>query len=368
MYLYGMLTIDPSQLTHLDRVKPTKGFARLAHLLTGGLVNTKEERETFCAVTILQQINRVMRSLKIDNLVRLSTDETVFYEDKHGVEGDLKQAFNEFGHTVSADNRHSFQRLELVLEHHTRDLGYLIDVRILRTHRVGEHPIQISINGMPKILGGEPGGSIDPGLLNDVFVSQQSYDVFVARYKCMFDEFLNDIAQAFGENMKVDDVSMSSKVKIIRPSKRINRPSDVPRSSDYVYDPIFQDYYGHADASFYAWIWADRCHTNEIHCQDCTIVDSDGADVLAVGAEGFLAAEGSTMNVDEPFALPATADLVVFHENEYAAEFFSESARSDLSQTGEAGSGGWLDSFGVSFDGGGDGGGGCGGCGGDCGG
>ena len=62
MYMKSTMTVDPAQLTEIHRIKPTKGFARIANLLTAGVVKTQEERETFCAVSILQQVNIVMRS------------------------------------------------------------------------------------------------------------------------------------------------------------------------------------------------------------------------------------------------------------------------------------------------------------------
>jgi hypothetical protein len=33
MYLESKMTIDPAQLTEIHRIKPTKGFARIANLL-----------------------------------------------------------------------------------------------------------------------------------------------------------------------------------------------------------------------------------------------------------------------------------------------------------------------------------------------
>lgn len=364
MYLSGKITIDPSQLTHLDRVKPTKGFARFAHMLTGGLVTTQEERETFCAVTILQQINRVMRSLGIDNVVRLAKDETVFYQDTQGKEQDIKEAFQSFSEKAHAEDIHGFNTLDLVLEHHTAELSFLIDIRIYRTHRVGEHPIQITINGIPRQLS-ELKNESDRGHLESIFDSQQTYDDFVTIQRDRFASFLVDMESAFQEHMKVDKVSVTSALKIIRPSQRVNRPDDVPRSSDTFYDPMYDDEHGFDDMFFFAWLWAELCHSNEIQCHDCTIVDSNGADILIVGADGFQAGEGSTMNVDEPFTPPAGSDIQVSTDNEFTAEI-SDSTRSfDFLGGMDTDSGSWLSSISDSFDGGDGGGSSCGGCGGE---
>lgn len=376
MYLQGAITVDPSQLTQLERVKPTKGFARMAHLLTGGLATPQEERETFCAVTILQQLNVVMRSLGVDNVVRLSKDDVVFFEDTEGIEGDLKKAFDEFAEKATAEEASLFNTLRLLLEHHTDEQTYLIDIRINRTHRVGEHPIQITVNGLPADLACESGAEFDRDSLNEVFESQQSYDRFVTRHKHLFTEFLDGIEQAFKERMKVDKVSVSSRVKIIRPEQRINRRDEVPHDADHYYDPVYEDHHGFGDAFFYAWLWSDLCHTNDIHCQDCVLVDSAGADVLSVGAEGIQAGEDNTMNVEEPFSAPEASVHNVASEDHLSSETDDSPGFFGMLAGGsdDADSRNWLsslgDSIGDAFSGGDDGGSSCGGssCGGGCGG
>ena len=72
MYLEGIITIDPSQITEIKKVKPTKAFKKFLHHLTLGGVSDKEERETFTAVAILQQLNATFRSLGINNIIKLT--------------------------------------------------------------------------------------------------------------------------------------------------------------------------------------------------------------------------------------------------------------------------------------------------------
>jgi len=372
MYFQGMLTIDPSQLTHLERVKPTKGFARMGYLLTGGLAASQEERETFCAVTILQQVNLVMRSLGIDNVVRLAKDDTTFYEDTQGAEGDLKLALDEFAARAKFDGTNLFNTLNLVLEHHVGDLALLLDIRISRTHPVGDHPIKITVNGLPNELSTEDGEEQVRKRMEGVFASQQNYDDFIARHRKAFTTFLEEIEAAFRKNMKVDKVDVKSGVKIVRPKNRVKSRGDVPTASGdyYAHDPVYHGYYGYGDAFFYAWLWSDSCHSNHIHCHDCTIVDASGAEVLEVGALGFQGGEGDTLNVDEPFSVPDSGDVQVFHGHDYAADVSDRTGGSFDSISGGSESGGWLSSFADSSDGGSDGGSGCGGssCGSGCGG
>ena len=63
MYLENLITVDPSELTKIEKVKPTKAFKKLLYSLTNGIISDKEERETFNAIAILQQINATLRNL-----------------------------------------------------------------------------------------------------------------------------------------------------------------------------------------------------------------------------------------------------------------------------------------------------------------
>ena len=366
MYLEAKITVDPSQLTQVAYVKPTKGFARIANILTAGAMESKEEHETFCAVMILQQVNLVMRSVGVDNVVRLAKDDIVFYEDTEGETDDLQQALDLFEARATPEEIKRFDTLTLVLENHRADLSYLLDVCISRTHAVGEHPIRITVTGIPSSLTAEDGEDQVRRRMKSVFNSQLSYDKFVEKHRKSFLEFVGEIEAAFKSHMKVDDVAVSSSVKIIRPSRPIQNRSESPST--------MHNYHGFPDLLFYAWLWSDYCHSNDVHCHDCTVVDSSGADVLEVGSEGFQAGECSTLNTDEPFSVPEATDVSVVEGSEYSCEITSDAQAFGSAVGDDTKSSDWSfgDLFsgdsggGGSFGGGDDGGGGCGGgCGGE---
>jgi len=388
MYLESKMTIDPAQLTEIHRIKPTKGFARIANLLTAGIVKSQEERETFCAVTILQQINIVMRSTGIHNIVRLAKDDTVIYEDVEGRENDLKQAVDEFASHIATEDRKVFDSMNLILEHEEDELMVLIDIHINRSHEVGEHPIEININGLCTRLDvTEDEEDIQQSMAN-IFKSQSNYDSFVDARKLSFEKLVAKIEAGFLEHMNLDDVHVQSQVNIIRPASRVKKRTDIPRSQSDDVDPVYMDHYGWDDHSYYAWIWAEHCHANEIQCQNVTIVDSEGNGVLAVNETGFAASEGDTMNVEADFTLPDSSAGESINGSEFDGASYDASTQtvtgggegsSDGGSSKDGGSGGFFsglaDSLGSMADsmcGGGDGGGGScgggGGCGGGCGG
>ncbi len=225
MYFASKMTIDPTQLTEIHRIKPTKGFARIAHLLTAGVVQSQEERETFCAVSILQQINIVMRSAGINNIVRLAKDDTVIYEDSEGRENDLKQAIDEFAKHISSGERKVFESLNLILEHEADDLVVLINIHINRSHEVGEHPIDISINGLCSRLAVTEDEDEIGESMGNIFNCQANYDDFVNARKLSFEKLIEKIEDGFFNHMSVQNVHVKSRVNIIRPSSRVKKRS-----------------------------------------------------------------------------------------------------------------------------------------------
>ena len=75
MYLSGKLNINPAQLTEIEKIKPHKAFKKILYFITGGSIADKRELETFTAISILQQLNMVFRSMGITNIVRISQDD-----------------------------------------------------------------------------------------------------------------------------------------------------------------------------------------------------------------------------------------------------------------------------------------------------
>ena len=385
MYLEGKITVDPSELTNIVAVKPTKGFARIAHALTGGIVSSKEERELFCAITILQQLNVVMRSVGVDNVVSITKDDVTIYEDIAGREGDLKEALDQFVQTSQATSGAVFDTLRMTLEHHRKKMTYYIDLTITRNHAVGEHPIKVILNGMPQALSAASGEDHVQTRLTSIFASQSSYDGFIAKYKALFSEFLDELRSAFSKHMSLDHIHMTDRVKIVRPKKRVSSKDQSPTRSShssgsdttyYYDDPVYNDHHGFEDSFFYAWLWSDRCHSHNVHCHDCVIVDEHGADIMEVGATGFDAGSSDALNVDAEFCVPETGCEVVHSGHEFDAEIDASSIGEITTTGGDTGGGwfdslvgdggGWFDSF--SGDGGDSGGSSCGSCGGGCGG
>ena len=263
MYFTGTLSIDPSQLTHIEKVKPTKAFKKMLFYMTAGMVQDKLEHETFTAVSILQQINTCLRALGVTNVIRLAKDNIDFYLDEQGRKDDLKKAMEHFELEVHGLESELFKTLYLVLEHDDKHFKYLIEVRINRSHAAGAYPISIEVNGLVKELKTENGSTV-PAKVQEIFKSQDAYDAYQTQMRGHFNQFANDLMLQIKKYIHVDDIIRDSSVNLVRPKKKVKHKNDIQTGNDIDSSPIFHGYYGISDYLLYAWIWADLCHASEV--------------------------------------------------------------------------------------------------------
>ncbi|MGB7323258.1 MAG: hypothetical protein WBD31_00195 [Rubripirellula sp.] len=367
MYFRGTLSVDPSSATQIELATPSKAFGKMVQFITLGLGSEKEERESFTAVGILQKFYRILASVGVSNIIRLSKDDIDFYLDEEGKENDLKEAMIAFTQAGTEQNNQTvFESLHLVLEHEDEELIYLIQIEINRCHKVGEAPIKLTINGVfgdLKVADQEVDETT--AKLSPHFASQEKYDAMVAQKLSHFDGFLAKIESAIRQNMGVERIFKLSESKIIVPNEPIPSWNSLKRGRRRDYeDPVFHGYHGMDDYFFYAWFWADMCHDHQIQVADCTMVNDAGQAIVEVGEDAI--------SVDQEDILsPATesADTSNGAIDPDAKTSFADVTEIETSKT-SASSGGWFDSFADSFSGSDDSGGSsCGSsCGGGCGG
>ena len=307
MYLNARLTVDPSAVTQLVKTKPTRGFGRLAGALSGGLKSSQEEQETFSALTIIQQLFMVLRSLGINDIVRISKDQEVLFDDVTGKPDDLKPALEQTIKKLGKQRLQVFESLTLVLLHNTQDQTCLLQLQVRRTHAVGEHPLQLVVNAFPREFSAKEGEQSVSLKLSEVFRDQSRYDDFLARQRKGLATFLEQVRKAFQARMQVDAVEVSTSVKIVRPQNRISEIGQLPLASHNPQaDPAFSGCFGTEAAFFYAWLWADLCHQQNIRCSNCLVVDGDGELLETLDARGVDAQSHRLFNLNADLTPPAT--------------------------------------------------------------
>lgn len=372
MYFSSKLTVDPSQVTEIQVVKPTGAFALIIHTLTAGRTSEKEEIETFSALAILQQFQRVMESMGVNNVVRLAKDDFDFYIDTEGKKDDLEEAMMEFSLRVDSIESEVFETLYMILEHEDSDMKYLIEVEIHRRHKMGVPPIVIQVNAVIGELTRRKNES-DQQLKNRmqrIFQTQEDYEGYLRGKEAGFHHFVSTIQQNLKKFIRVDLVEVENKRNIIRPKEKVSQPEQIPHGYEYS-QPIYHGYHGFGEVFLYAWLWSSLLHSNNIYVNNASIVDSSGQDVMHVGEEGFQGGEGDTLDPDSEFAPPEEGDIEYESGNEFDSELSDAGVMDDAgvdggidggggdldgSSFGDSssdmgdGGGSWLDSFGDSGD------------------
>jgi len=359
MYMSGTLAIDPNLLATTRR-KPTKGFRRFAEILTAGLTAEREVHQTFSALSILQEINGVLRSLGITDVVRFTKDNAVIYEDPDSHDtNDMRLVLDRVSQDSRSRSLSIFQTMSLLLEHHLPEITLVIEVRIRRTHAIGEDPIQIIVNGLASSFSQQEKDTAAVNL-DRSFEDQLGYNAFTDNFRDQFDDFMQELEDAVRRHMRVDQVRRRSEAKIVRPQQdkstvaAFGSRGDSFRSGSRSSDPVFQRFDATSDAFAYCWIWSTMMNSHDIRPQDVTIVDERG------GAVGMIDSDGQQHDAID------RADSAFTDSDDASRNIVDVDVDTD---TG-AGLSGWLSSFGgfSDSDSGGDSS--CGGssCGGGCGG
>ena len=322
MYLHASIGIDPSKLTELTQVKPTRVFAKLFYYLTAGLVGEQREVETFTAVSILQQLNMAMRSQGVTNIVRLAVDGLDLYLDEEGRPDDIDEAMKRVevhARTTQDTELANFGRIVLVLEHEIEHLRLLIQAEVDRVHPPDEFPILVRVDGLMndfKLSFGESTKGLRARMAPS-FRDQDRYDALVANRMGEFEDFVNALADAIGQQIHSDELTTKLERRLIRPKDRLESPEDLRGCYDDSHDDLLYGYYGFDDAFMYAWLWSSLSHDHGVHIREVSVIDEAGRTILDVGPDGFDAGSVTTLDPDAAFEVPDSPDVTFYAGSDY---------------------------------------------------
>ena len=113
MFFTGQISVDPSEITKIHKVEPN-----------------------------------VLNSMGITNIIRLSHNNQDYYLDKKGDENDLDKALSEYNTRLENEKSKTFKTLSLVMEHPEDTFHYYFEIKINRSHKVGDYPIEIKVDGL----------------------------------------------------------------------------------------------------------------------------------------------------------------------------------------------------------------------------
>lgn len=301
MYFKGKLSIDPAQLTKIEKVSPNSGFKKLLFGLTGGQFADKEEVETFKAINILQQIHGSFSAIGVNNIIRLTHDDIDIYYDKKGEKNDIDFAMDKYQIEIDDSMSTHFNTLEMVLEHEDDTFKYLIEISINKTHKQSEYPIELIVSGLLKEFSLQTGQSKEDlkAKMQMHFKDQESYDMFITTKKLAFEQFLESIRFETMKYIRVDDIKMDIKSRmVIQKDKKQARPQQDVQPE---YQGMPYDYFGFGDLILYSWLWSELSFDHNIHMSDVDLVAEDGSFISSIGDEGIDASDASIMDYNEDF-------------------------------------------------------------------
>lgn len=306
MYFHGTLSIDPSAPTEMERQMPTKAFRRLLHTMTLGLSTPQDEVETFGAVQILQQINRGLRAVGIDNVVRLAKDDQDVYLDEDGLQDDMQQAMSAFAAAQRGASMGLFEELTLVCEHHDDEFSYLVEVHVRRRHTVGEMPIEIVIDGVLPGWQRQTGEGRDALLarLRSEFEDEEALEAFLATREELFREFVHRLEAAVQVALPTDRIEVAVARRIVRANQVVTDDEESLRGDRKAQDPALQGYHGFQDHLFYLFLWPDFLGSQNYHCHSTQVVDPQGQVLFQVREDPVATAGSSAFQPGESMSIP----------------------------------------------------------------
>ena len=301
MYFKGKLSIDPSQLTKIEKVSPEAGFKKLLFGITGGQFADKNEIETFKAMNILQQIHGSLAANGINNIIRLTHDDIDIYHDINGEKNDLSFAMDKYLIEIDDSMSTHFKTLSMVLEHEDDTYKYLIEIGVHKSHKENEYPIALVVSGLLKEFSPKPGETKEDikAKMETYFKDQEAYNLFITTKKLAFEQFLESIRFETMKHIRVDDIKMDIKTRMVikKEKQQANQ-----RTADREYRPGMPfGYFGFGDLILYSWLWSELSFDHNMHMSDVDLVTDSGDFISSVGAEGVDAADASIMDYNEDF-------------------------------------------------------------------
>ena len=109
--------------------------------------------ESFSAPDMLIKLNAALKSSGINNLVRITHDDTDFFLDTENEPNDLDEVIHKFKDILKNAFERFYEEIVVVMESRQSQIDFVIELLLLRVHQVGEYPIQINFTGLPKSTG-----------------------------------------------------------------------------------------------------------------------------------------------------------------------------------------------------------------------
>lgn len=208
MYFVGRVALDLAG-TSVQLQPPANFFGGVANLLTQGRWGTREEMETYKLLAFAQSANRGLRELGVQDVIRVSIQDQVIYEDLQSRTDDFAAAMDalkaKLGGGAEPDPTSEF---DMVLKYDDGVLTYVIDLDFVREHLPGADPAVIGVTAVPSQLRRNPGESTHDfeTRISRHFESPERLADSRAVWANQMRGFLDGLAEHFRSNVNIDGV------------------------------------------------------------------------------------------------------------------------------------------------------------------
>ncbi|MFW5761829.1 MAG: hypothetical protein ACOCXH_12700, partial [Cyclobacteriaceae bacterium] len=230
--------------------------------------------------------------------------------------------------------------LQKIKEYEDNTFKYLIETSVNRSHRVNEYPIEIIVSGLLREYQGQDKEALKAKMQHN-FSSQDQYDHFIQVHQAKFEGFLSSIAFEMKKHMRIDDVRIQTKKRMLVQREKAGKPRET-HTPQYGGAPY--SYFGFSDFLMYSFLWSQLSFDNHLHVADVEVINEAGDMFADIGEAGLELGEGTIF--DESIATEDLGDLASgsLEELDKVGEggFFDS--------MGDADGGGWFDSLGDGFD------------------
>lgn len=317
MYFNANIEIDPKYAEKSVSFENSGLMNKILRLVGAGSGKNMVAKESYTALSVLQNIYNGLSDSGVSNLIWLTVDEMDYYIDELGEDDDLKKGVEIVKETIDPVTSEYFDHIHLVSEHTDEILKYLIDIHIDRRHKVSEWPIKLRVIAVFKDLMLKEGETKDSlvSRMEYIFSEEANYEDYVSTRKQHFEDFLDRLEDNLIKYIAADGIKRNTTRNIIRPKRTIERKYQMKQGD--IAHPLYFDYKGLKKYFFYCWHWGEQCHRFGLYLQNTVIVDEKGCDVATIKEIGVSAGESDTLNPQTSFTGFGNP-FVTYHEgNDY---------------------------------------------------
>ena len=152
--------------------------------------------ESFSAPDMLSKLSAAFKDSGINNLVRLTHDETDFFLDTENKPNDLDATILKFKNVLQDSFERFYEEISVVMESEQFGIDFVIELLLLRVHPVGEYPIQIKFLGLPQST-----ENIDIEIDFKLFVNKVEQNI--TKFLSVSDLTVSYTKKSSGQNMEI---------------------------------------------------------------------------------------------------------------------------------------------------------------------